>query len=320
MNKIITIAAHSGSFHADDVFAVAVLTLLYPNANVIRTRDEHLVAQADFAVDVGGVWDPASGRFDHHQKGFAGKRPSEVVYASAGLVWAAHGVQCLGMLEPKLTDAQRIELCQSIDDELVQHLDMADTGAAQGAPGSFGLSAIIDAYNVTRTENNLLRLVVEASKSALDVKYLLDKVQLDQFKSAVRMVQNLLTRLARKGADELLGAELVRNAQTCSEGKILVLPEPGLSWIKVVCAEMPQVLLVVYPNSTEQGFQIRTVPVEPESFKARRDLPCEWAGLTAADLARVTGVSDSVFCHNARFIAGAETVEGALELAKLALE
>ena len=41
MKKII-IATHSGSFHADDLFAVATLSLLLgkENIEVIRTRDE----------------------------------------------------------------------------------------------------------------------------------------------------------------------------------------------------------------------------------------------------------------------------------------
>ena len=91
MNTPTTIATHNGSFHADDVFGVAVLRLLYPGATLLRTRDAALFAGADFAVDVGGEGDAARGRFDHHQRGFEGARASGVVYASAGLVWAAHG-------------------------------------------------------------------------------------------------------------------------------------------------------------------------------------------------------------------------------------
>ena len=316
MTNNITIATHSGSFHADDVFALAVLTAFYPSADIIRTRDTQLINPANFAVDVGGIWAPDEGRFDHHQKGFSGRRPTGVVYASAGLVWAKHGADFIKLLQPSLTAAQRRELSQSIDDELVQHLDMTDTGAAQGAPGSFGLSALIDAFNTSRTESNVLRT---RGASVAEVKRLLAQSQLSQFKAAVEMVKGLLVRLVEKGADELLGAEQVRDAHLYANGRIMVLPEPGLNWIKVVCAEMPNLMLVVYPNSSEGGFQLRTVPVEPESFKARMDLPEAWAGLTASDLARVTGVDDAVFCHNARFIAGAESLNGALGLAKLAL-
>ena len=47
--KIVT---HNAKFHTDDVFAVATLLVLYPDAKIIRTRDEALVKTADIVVDV----------------------------------------------------------------------------------------------------------------------------------------------------------------------------------------------------------------------------------------------------------------------------
>ncbi len=145
------IATHNGAHHADDCFGVGVLLMLHPCATLIRTRDAAQVAAADFAVDVGGQHDPAAGRFDHHQKGFDTRRASGVLYASAGLVWDAHGRDLVRLLSPSLAAEDVQAVWQSVDDELVQHLDMADTGAAQGAAGYFGLSALIDAYNTSRS-------------------------------------------------------------------------------------------------------------------------------------------------------------------------
>jgi uncharacterized UPF0160 family protein len=59
--------------------------------------------------------------------------------------------------------------------------------------------------------------------------------------------------------------------------------------------------------------------VEPSSFDSRLDLPQAWAGLRDAELAAVTGVPDSVFCHMNLFIAGAKSFDGAVQLAKIAL-
>jgi uncharacterized UPF0160 family protein len=50
----VRLATHNGTFHADDVFGVAVLQLLHPGAELVRTRDPETIAKADFAVDVGG--------------------------------------------------------------------------------------------------------------------------------------------------------------------------------------------------------------------------------------------------------------------------
>jgi uncharacterized UPF0160 family protein len=93
-----------------------------------------------------------------------------------------------------------------------------------------------------------------------------------------------------------------------------------MPWTEIVCKEMPDVLFVVYPDSTDDQYQIRSVPVSPDSFHARADLPAEWAGLRDDALANVCGVADAVFCHNARFIGGAQSQGGALKMAQKALE
>lgn len=60
-----TILTHSGSFQADDIFAVAILLLALGESKVVRTRDKDQIATADYVVDVGMIYDPAKNRFDH---------------------------------------------------------------------------------------------------------------------------------------------------------------------------------------------------------------------------------------------------------------
>jgi uncharacterized UPF0160 family protein len=82
----------------------------------------------------------------------------------------------------------------------------------------------------------------------------------------------------------------------------------------------PDVLFVIFPNDTgEPSWIVRTVAAKEGAFESRKDLPESWAGLRDADLAKVTGVPDAVFCHRARFLAVAKTREGAIKLAELAL-
>lgn len=311
---MITIATHSGSFHADDVFGCAILCGCLHNFayEVVRTRDPEVITAATYAVDVGGIWDPAAGRFDHHQKGFEGARSSGVVYASAGLVWAQHGEQYLQMLDLDITFDEARLIAKLVDDDLVQYLDMADTGAANVAPGFFGLSALISSYNLTGSDERAFRAQPDGAQLATESR-------LDSFTVAMKLVDQLLYNIVREKLDQLRGAELVRAATVCEQGRVLVMDVPGLSWIEVVCKEMPDVLFALYPDSSDQQWQVRTVPVEPHSFKARRDLPRAWAGLRDQALADATGVADAVFCHNGVFIAGAQTKEGAMKLAALAL-
>jgi len=65
MEKI-TVCTHSGEFHADDVFAVAILKLVFGDINIVRSRDKTKIAEADIVVDVGEIYDKNENRFDHH--------------------------------------------------------------------------------------------------------------------------------------------------------------------------------------------------------------------------------------------------------------
>lgn len=66
------IGTHNGVFHCDDALACFMLKCLpkFKDAEIIRTRDEALLKDCDVVVDVGGVYDAATQRFDHHQRGF----------------------------------------------------------------------------------------------------------------------------------------------------------------------------------------------------------------------------------------------------------
>jgi uncharacterized UPF0160 family protein len=89
--KKMKIVTHAGSFHLDDLFAIATISLIYPDIEIVRSRDKSEAASADFVVDVGDVNDTEKNRFDHHQEGGAGKREDGTPYASFGLVWKKFG-------------------------------------------------------------------------------------------------------------------------------------------------------------------------------------------------------------------------------------
>jgi uncharacterized UPF0160 family protein len=118
----------------------------------------------------------------------------------------------------------------------------------------------------------------------------------------------------------MLAIEQVRQAPRLEDGRLLFLQNGALPWASVVRNEMPKVLFVLGYNSAEQRHMLHTVPANPDNFDARCDLPAAWAGLRGTELAAVTGVPDAGFCHNKRFIASAESFEGALALARLALQ
>ncbi len=320
MTQTPTIATHSGTFHADDVFGVGILMGVFPSHTLIRTRKQELIDAADFAVDVGGSWDVATGRFDHHQRGFDGARPAHEVdgttvpgvgYASAGLVWSAFGTAYVkawaSSAGHSLDDAAVAEIVRSIDHSLVQYLDIVDTGQGDVSPGIFGLSSLIAQLNTHWLEEQGLDLAAKAA--------LLET----RFREAIAITRKFLDHAISKKVAQLRAMDTVRNAPRLLGGRVLHLQEGGMPWTHVVVHEMPEVMFVIYPDSDGNQYQIKTVPVEAGSFTARMDLPEAWAGLRDGELAAVNGVADSVFCHLNLFIGGARSFDGAVKMAELAL-
>ena len=307
------IATHGGKFHADDAWAVAVLKVLFPEADIVRTREQARIDAADFAIDVGGVWDPASGRFDHHQKEFDATRVSGVPYASAGLVWREYGARCVAALAERhtgeqLSDDTAQQIAYAIDADIVQYLDLSDVGVAKNAPGSYGLSAVVSGFNPGWLDEQRL-----GYGEAVEV------YRMGQFMRAVEFLTDIMGNAVRYRVGAMLAVTQVRQAEVLEDGKLLFLKNAALPWSSVVRKEMPKVLFVISHSLTEQRYMLHTVSVDTESFDARADLPQAWAGLREAELAAVTGVEDAVFCHTGRFIAAARSYAGALTMARQAL-
>lgn len=66
ISKIIT---HSGQFHADEIFACALLQILFGEIPIERTRDisvEDMDDPSVWIIDVGQTYNPKLGLFDHH--------------------------------------------------------------------------------------------------------------------------------------------------------------------------------------------------------------------------------------------------------------
>lgn len=64
-----TLLFHQLTFCSDEALAVWMLkqTNDFKGATLVRTRDPAKLAECSVVVDVGGVYDPAQQRYDHHQ-------------------------------------------------------------------------------------------------------------------------------------------------------------------------------------------------------------------------------------------------------------
>ena len=105
---------HAGKFHADDVFATALLQILRPDIEITRG----FTVPDDFD---GIVYDVGFGMFDHHQEPRE-TRPNGVPYAAFGLLWRVLGPGLVGERQARL-----------IDENFIQPLDLNDNTGEQNS-------------------------------------------------------------------------------------------------------------------------------------------------------------------------------------------
>lgn len=293
--KIIT---HSGNFHPDEVLAVATLRILNgKDMEIVRTRDVKVIegkAPEDVVLDVGFKYIPEENRFDHHQEGGAGKRENGIPYASFGLIWKHFGEQVAGS---KRT-------ADTIEEKLVLSIDAMDNG--------------IDTFQ--KANKHFKPYLIEAAIISFLPTWQEKDIDIDgAFMNAVALGQVILKREIAKAKAFIGGEQEVEKAYRDAADKRLVILDNNYSW-RDVLAKYPEPLFVVMNDGKQTTWAVSSIRKDGVSFQSRKLFPESWAGKTGSALAAVTGVADANFCHNGRFIVVANSKEGALKLAQLAIE
>jgi uncharacterized UPF0160 family protein len=289
----LSIVAHDGTFHTDDVFACATLSLVYRDREIeiTRSRLEAIIEAADIVVDVGGIYDPEKGRYDHHQKGGAGARENGIPYASFGLVWKAYGASLAGSEES----------AKFIDEQLVQGIDGADNGVLNKvADNGVYCYSVID--------------IISAMRKTWEETMTMDEA----FMEAVNMATTILERMLAHAQSYAHAQDILETAYVQAPDKqIIDIQSEYPGWYEVM-SNHPEPLFVVYER--EDGkWSAKGVRNNPVEFAIRKQFPESWAGLRDEELQQASGVVDAVFCHNERFIAVAQSRQGAVELAQKAI-
>ena len=311
-SSVPTLVTHSGKFHCDEVFGYAVLCLALGlsqpggDHSLVRTRKPEPIEAGDIVFDVGGVFDPATNRFDHHQIG-APLRVDGTPYSAAGLLWRVYGERAVAALLPSQGEGEfAARIAAELDEGLIKRLDEIDNGVSMNGPvqrNSLDLAALIGDFNPSWDSP------AATGSTAGDEAFL---------QAAILARQTLALKVegmrARLQADSLVMAAYAAAA----DQRLLVL-ESGMPWKNVIFKQALPVLLCVSPASNG-NWMIDTVPPEPGSFAQRLPFPQAWAGLQGEDLAGVCGVADAVFVHVRRFVGAARTREGAIAMAKQILD
>jgi uncharacterized UPF0160 family protein len=281
------VATHSGPFHCDDVFACALLRVFVdPALTILRTRDLARISQADIAIDVGGEYDPARRRFDHHQRDYQGP------LSSAGMV--LHWLESEGRVESVLAAKLR--------EQWVDYIDAVDNGRRKPDDDVPCLPTVVGT------------LCEQAQTHAeFDARYA-EAVQL-----CVGIVSGL--REAQLRTEQARAAVAEAMAKAVADGTRVITFERPLKWKRAYFeqggAEHPSDY-VLFPDG--ERWQLVAIPPAHDSFENKRSLPEAWAGLVDDELSTVVGVPGAKFCHKNRFIAVFATRESAeLAIAKWGL-
>lgn len=294
------LVTHSGGFHADELLSSVILTRLFPQARLVRSRaPEWITAGADRVIyDVGGAYDAAAQIFDHHQRG-APLREDGQPYSSFGLIWKHFGRDYLAA--SGLPEVHIEVVHAAFDGSFVLPIDLVDNGALSPSGPLAGLT---------------LPALLETLKPVFDET---DPEAEDRsFHAALAIARSFVeARIARSAAKLRAEALVERAIETAGQGRVLELPMGMPFRPAIVKAGADHLLFVVHPR--DKDWCLTTIRQADEGFEVRADLPAAWAGLTNGDLEAACGVVGASFCHNGRFIAAAKTREAALAMADIAV-
>lgn len=275
---------HDGSFHADEVSALALL-VVFKNIDVkkvIRTRDLGVLKDCEYVCDVGGIYDPDIKRFDHHQVSYQG------LYSSAGMVLKyLHDTEVLQSKEYHF-----------FNNSLIKGVDAFDNGRVTSNLGYCSFSNIISNY--------------------LPVEHQATKEEMNQaFFDAVEFTIGHLKRLYERYQYNLSCKGIVEEAMKKYTDCLIF--DKSIPWMESFFELNGQdhpALFIIMPSG--EHWKLRGIPPSyEEKIKVRQALPKKWEGLLDEELIKASGIEGAVFCHKGRFISVWKTKEDAMKAYEL---
>jgi uncharacterized UPF0160 family protein len=338
------IGTHNGHFHADEALAVHMLRMLpaYRDSPLVRTRDPAVLETCHTVVDVGGEYDAAKNRYDHHQRSFTTTFPGrQTKLSSAGLVFLHFGKAIIAQrlagegasdIVPETNEDVGL-LHDKLYETFVEALDAHDNGISVYDPKAIAAAGIEKRY--TEGGFTLGAVVGRFNPSWNDPKPS-DPAEAQEFEdsrfleASQRIGEEFERELDRATKSWLPARSIVQEAFDArskydAEGRVLVLEGGGVPWkdhLYTLEGDKPSVLYVLYPEKSGDAsskWRIQCVPESADSFTSRKPLPEAWRGFRDEELDGIASIPGCVFVHSAGFIGGNKTFEGAKEMAVKAL-
>lgn len=295
--KINEIVTHNGKFHCDEIVSVAMLKIIFPEASVIRSREEDKISvkEGRILVDVGKKYDPEKMAFDHHQMTLRRAIPGstiEVRYSSLGLIWEHFGYQIISAIAQDRNirikdETTMLSVYNQVLKSIVVPIDISDTigNYNTGKRNQITLQSIVNDFNGSTNNDRKVEVLCNFIKewvilyidSNLRNRYLENFFQLD----FDRAIENKLP--------------------------YVILDRCG-SWIRFITApgnreKYDSIKFVIFQDPNTEGWKIQGVPISNLSREVKVKIPVE--SINNA------GIS---FIHPNQFIAEADSMDAAINL------
>lgn len=311
---------------------------LYRNANLVRSRDPAILKDLDIVIDVGGTYDHALLRYDHHQRDYDERFDNGKVVAgqvaeegrcsklsAAGLVYRHYGKDVIRTYYPNLSASDLELVYTKLYDRLMEALDAIDTGVEPVPDG-----VVMRYKDSTGLASRVGRLNPRWNEVVNDENGEHPPCPDDRFEQASAICgEDFVATLTGIVESDLPARAFVEEAllarhETDPSGEVVKFTSGGMPWkshlydLEREHKVSPLIKFVLYTDQAGM-WRIQAVTVEGKQFENRLSLPKEWRGVRDEDLVSVSKIPGATFCHAAGFIGGNKNYEGALKMAQEAL-
>lgn len=298
------LVTHSGSFHLDEVLATSMLKMIYPSAELIRTRDIEEIKKGDIVYDVGREYNPETNRYDHHQKGFSQtfSPETEIKLSSAGLIYMHFHEQLFLLFDFKKEDDFYDQIYNEIYNEYFLGVDGVDNGVPNDCTYYVRtLNDVIKCFNSPGNEDN-------------------NEIQMKRFLEAVKIAtEDLKNFLDFKIND--YRKRICLTVKSIKESEEIIITKEYINFKDVAVYEKnlgKNIKYVILDGNKEK--RIYAVPVDKGSFISKVPLKDKWRGLAGEALAAVSGLKSAIFVHASGFTGGCGSLEDALQMCEISLK
>lgn len=301
--KLVT---HNGAFHLDEVLATSVLLEIYPDAEIVRSRDMDIIDSGDVVYDVGSIFDPEKNRFDHHQRGFyeTFSPDYKIKLSSAGLVFKYFHEKLFAKYGLLKSSPIFDDIKKKIYEEIFLYADAIDNGIdtlCEIKPRS--LADVVRSFNC--------RSIVGDNDEASNARF---------FEALEFVKKDLNNYLNHVLTDYRVNYEKLFDELKNFDDEIFITSRIySLDLIFTLNKRLSKdIKHVIYTDDTT--FRIYVMPIELGKFAIKYPLHADWRGLRDEELVKISEIPGCTFVHASGFTGGNLSLDGAIKMCKKSLE